>query len=138
MRYIHMVLRFCFIPLFLCFSLLLGAREETPQHVLSEEISGEGSEEAQIELLIQAQEQSAKKLKDLLHALKQYRAQEGKCIQDSENLDKLYTLSEYALILKKTIQECYVESYFRQNFLDDLDNVSRAAEKRTPPSLAKP
>jgi 5'-deoxynucleotidase YfbR-like HD superfamily hydrolase len=132
-----MVLRFFFIPVFLCFSLLLGAREEAPQQVPSEESIGEGSEEANIELLIQAQELSAKKLKDLLHALKQYRAQEGKCIQDPDNLDKLYTLSEYALILKKTIKECYVEAYFRQNFLDDLENVSRAAEKRTPPTLSK-
>ena len=129
----------CFIlSTFLSCFFLLEAREDASEQAPSVELIDEGSEEANIALLIQAQEQSAKKSNELLHSLKQYRQQEERCMQDPDNLDKLYALSETALLLKKTIRECYVESYFRQNFLDDLDKVSKAAEKRTPPSLAKP
>ena len=131
-----MFLRLLLIPIFLCFFSNLTAQEEpslTPETGFAEE----SSEDANISLLIRAQEQSAQKLKALLHYLSLYRAQEEKCIDDPDNLDELYKLSEYALQVKQTIKECYVEPYFRPNFLDDLDKISITAEKRTPPPLSK-
>jgi len=132
-----MLLRFLLISLFLCFSSVSHAQEEKKQQVSTTDFGGEGSEEEAITLLIQAQERSAKKLKDLLQYLGQYRAQEEKCFQNPDNLDELYKLSECALLVKQTIKESYVEPYFRQNFLDDLDKLSSTAEKRTPPPLTK-
>lgn len=125
-----------FVSCVLCFASLLGSQRENIQQQTSTSFVQEGSEEDSINRLIQAQEQSAKKLKDLLQYLGQFRSQEEACLRDPGNLDELYKLSDYALQVKKAIKECYVEPYFRQNFLDDLDKLAATAEKRTPPPLS--
>lgn len=127
-----MLNRFVFLVVVACSFLGFAEAED-----VSEGFIAEGSEESSLELLIQAQEQSAKKLRSLLQYLRQFRNQEEKCIQDPDNLEELYKLSEFALLVKKTIKECYVEPYFRQSFLDDLEKISITAEKRTPPPISK-
>ena len=96
------------------------------------------NEENTLEKLIVAQEASAKKLRTLLQNVQQFRAQEEKCIREPDNLDGLYKLSEYALLVKQSIKECYVEPYFTQSFLEDIEKVSKTAEKRNLPSLVSP
>lgn len=94
-------------------------------------------EENSLELLIQAQEKSAQKLKMLLIDLQKFHEQEALCVENHASMDDLYKLSEYALKAKQAIAECYVEPYFRPQFLEDLDKLSKAAEKKNLPLLTK-
>lgn len=95
------------------------------------------TEERSLELLITAQEQSIQKLRLLIQSLKQFREQELLALKDSENLDVLYKLSESAATVKKIIHECYVEPYFRPQFLEDIEKLSKAAENKNPPLLTQ-
>ena len=94
-------------------------------------------EENSLHLLIQAQEQSAKKFKLLLQYLREYQEMEAKAIQNPDNVDGLYKLSEKALEVHEIIRECHVEQYFRPQFLEDLDKVSQTALKRNLPLLSE-
>lgn len=94
-------------------------------------------EEDSLELLVQAQEKSAQKLKTLLIDLQKFRDQEARCVNTQANMDDLYRLSECALKVKQEIAECYVEPYFRPQFLEDLEKLSKAAEKKNLPLLTK-
>lgn len=124
-----MSLRSMLSILFLASFCTLSATENTASDPLPEEDS--------LEMLIQAQEKSALKLKTLLADLARFRSQETFCVAKDATTDDLFKLSECALKVKQEIRECHVEPYFRPQFLEDLEKLSKAAEKKNLPLLTK-
>ena len=98
---------------------------------------GKLSEDAQIELLIQAAKTTLEQLKALQEKLQQFRRQEAICIQQEENAEALFKLSKAALELLDKIHETCLEPYFRTAFLDELEIVSKAAQKHTIPPIVQ-
>lgn len=98
---------------------------------------GKLSEDAQIELLIQATKTTLEQLKALQEKLQQFRKQEAICIQQEENAEALFKLSKAALELLDKIHETCLEPYFRTAFLDELEIVSKAAQKHTIPPIVQ-
>lgn len=98
----------------------------------------EMSEEQQINLLLNATQQSAESLRQVQANLKAFRSQEAVCIASDDNADALYRLSACALKLLNSIHEARVEPYFRKPFLDELEQISHTAKgKEIPPICGK-
>jgi hypothetical protein len=100
-----------------------------------EPVEGKLSEEAQIELLIKATQNTLEQLKSLQEKLTGFRKQEAICIQSPDNAEALFKLSKSALDLLDKIHETCLEPYFRTAFLEELEIVSKAAQKHTIPPI---
>lgn len=96
---------------------------------------GKLSEDAQIELLLKATQNSYEQLKTLQENLRAFRRQEALCIQSPDNAEALYKLSKAALNLLGKIRETCLEPYFRPSFLEELNILSKAAEKHSIPPV---
>ena len=95
------------------------------------------TEEAQINLLINATKTSLESLQKLQKSLETFREQETRCLERSDDADALFALSECALALSTSIRENRVEAYFRPSFIEELEKLKKAAEsKNLPPILS--
>ena len=100
-----------------------------------EPVEGKLSEDAQIELLIKATQNTLDQLKSLQEKLGNFRKQEALCIQSGDNTEALYKLSKAALELLDKIHETCLEPYFRTAFLEELEIIAKAAKKHTIPPI---
>jgi hypothetical protein len=98
---------------------------------------GKLSEDAQIELLINATKSSLEELKSLQEKLRVFRRQEAICIQSPDDAEALYKFSKAALDLLDKIHATSLEPYFRASFLDELRALSRPAEKHAIPPITQ-
>lgn len=95
------------------------------------------SEEAHINLLISATKTSLESLEKLQKSLVAFKEQEKRCLEQPDDVDALFALSECALVLITSIRENKVEPYFRSSFIEELDKLKKAAEsKNLPPILS--
>ena len=108
-----------------CARILLGADVEQPI-----------SEEAQINLLINATKTSLASLQELQTRFAAFKQQESRCIERPDDADALFSLSECALALLTSIRENKLEPYFRGAFIEELEKLKKTAQsKNLPPIL---
>ena len=120
--------RFIFTFFLMCTSTCSLSTTEGP-------LEGKLSEDAQIELLIKATQNTLEQLKNLQEKLRNFRKQESVCIQSGDSTEDLYKLSKVALELLDKIHETCLEPYFRTAFLEELEIIAKAAKKHTIPPV---
>lgn len=98
-------------------------------------LSANMTEEAQIDLLINACTKNLERLTQLKKALDAFKSQEAICLDDPENNDQLFMLSQKALELKTTLKYCHIDDYFRPQFLTEINNLAKSAEHPTLPAM---
>jgi hypothetical protein len=96
------------------------------------------TEEAQINLLINATKSSLESLQELQTRLSSFKQQESRCIERPDDTDALFSLSERALALLASIRENKVEPYFRQAFIEELEKLQKAAQSKNLPPILRP
>jgi hypothetical protein len=106
--------------------------------LLVAEVDNSLSEEAQINLLINATKASFASLQELQTRLAAFKQQEARCIARPDDTDALFSLSECALSLLTSIREIGVEPYFRPAFIEELEKLKKTAQSKNLPPLLKP
>lgn len=103
-----------------------------------ETIEEMSTEEEKLSFLIRATEQTLDNLKKLQVAIQQFKEQEKTCISQSnakkKPSDALFELSRRAYTLITLIRELELSTYFRKDFIDELDVISRAYRMKSIPS----
>ncbi len=111
---------------------------EKSSTVEAEKIEDMSTEEEKISFLIKATESTLDNLKKVKTALEQFKQQEKICLSKNsskkEASDALFELSRRAYVLVSLIRELELSHYFRKDFIDELDMVSRAYRVKSLPS----
>ncbi len=95
------------------------------------------TEEEQVDLLIKGATLTLDKLQTLKSTLDAFRTQEKICVDDPDNNDKLFLLSQKALELRRILNQSHLNEYFRPSFLEEITKLSRQAENPKLPSMNK-
>jgi hypothetical protein len=96
------------------------------------------SDEDQITLLINATKASLSSLQELQTRLASFKVQETRCIENPDDADALFTLSERAFALLASMRENKVEPYFRKTFIEELEKLKKTAESKNLPPILTP
>lgn len=118
---------FSLLVLVICgFSLPLAADATFSANVTSDEIQ-------RLDTVIEATQRLLEIQTDLKEKLLEFRAIEKKCIQNPKDAALMQKLVVAASETKKLIDEAYLEEYFHNDFLHELTELSKVADKKNIP-----
>ena len=129
--------------LIICTTLLWtiqGALFATPSQIPESTIIESMSDEERVDYLLKATLATVENLKKIQTALQDFHAQEKICIQESiakknKGNDSLFELSKKSAELLDLIKASKLQPYFRRDFLNELESISKAYKSKILPSI---
>ncbi len=121
------------------FCLLQGSVSAAPSQVPESTIIESMSDEERVSCLLKATLATVENLKKIEVALQEFRAQEKICIEESiakknKGNDSLFELSKKSAELLDLIKASKLQPYFRRDFLNELESISKAYKSKSLPS----